>query len=115
MSAPSSEAEEKKTRHQERRELHKQKVEAQLAEWSAKIEALKAHADKLTAQARLDAQPHLDLVHNKFAAAKAELHAIAVATDDRWAHVTKGADQAWQDVKSAVEGAYDALKPHAKD
>ena len=39
------------------RELYKQKYEAQLHEWSAKIEALSAHADKLTADAKLEAAP----------------------------------------------------------
>jgi uncharacterized coiled-coil DUF342 family protein len=115
MSTPTTETEARDTRHKETRELHKQKVEAQLAEWAAKIDQLKAHADKLTAQARLDARPHLDQVHTKFAAAKAKLLEIATATDERWTEVTKGADDAWHDVKSSVEGAYDALKPHVKD
>jgi len=94
----------------ETRELYKQKYEAQLHEWSAKIEALGAHADKLTAEAKLEAKPHLDALHVKLEAAKAKLHEIAAATDDRWDEVTKGADQIWHDVKASVEGAYDALK-----
>jgi hypothetical protein len=91
------------------RELYKQKYEAQLHEWSAKIEVLKAQADKLTVEAKLDAKPHLDALHEKLDAAKARLLEIAEATDDRWDDVKKGAEDAWNDVKAAVEGAHDAL------
>ena len=92
------------------RELYKQKYEAQLHEWSAKIDALGAHADKLTAEAKLDAKPHLDALHAKLEAAKGKLREIAEATDDKWDEVMKGADHVWHEVRAAVEGAYDALK-----
>jgi hypothetical protein len=53
-----------------KRELYKQKASAQLDEWSASLDVLKARAEKLTAQAKIDMQPRLDAVHEKFAAAK---------------------------------------------
>jgi hypothetical protein len=98
----------------ETRELYKQKFEAQLNELSAKLEGLGAHADALTAQAKLDAKPHLDAVHAKLEAAKAKLHDISTSTDDKWDEVKAGADHAWNEVKGAIEGAYDALKAHNK-
>ncbi len=97
------------------RELYKQKYEAQLHEWSARVEALQAHADKLTADAKLDAKPHLDALRAKLDAAKAKVAEIAQATEDRWDEVKKGADHAWNDVKASVEGAHDALMPKKKE
>jgi len=99
----------------ETRELYKQKYQAQLHEWSAKLEALIAHTDVLTAQAKLDAKPNLDAMHLKIEAAKAKLQEIADATDDKWEEVKKGAEHAWDEAKGAVEGAYDALKPDKKE
>ena len=90
----------------ETRELYKQKYEAQLHEWSAKLEALIAHTDVLTAQAKLDAKPHLDELHGKLDLAKSKLHEIAQ---------TKSAEHAWAEVKGAIEGAYDAIKPDKKN
>jgi hypothetical protein len=98
----------------ETRELYKQKYEAQLREWSAKIEVLEAQTDKLTAQAKIDAKPHLDGLRSKLAAANAKLHEIAEATDDKWDDVKKGADHVWGEVKAAVQGGYDALMPETK-
>ena len=65
-----------------------------------------------TAQARLDMTPHMNVVQSKLDAARAKLQEVADATDEKWDDVMKGADHAWHDFKSAVEGAYDALKPH---
>jgi hypothetical protein len=98
----------------ETRELYRQKYEAQLHEWSAKIGVLEAQADQLTAQAKIDAKPHFDGLRLKLAAASAKLHEIAEATDDRWDDVKKGADHVWNDFKAAVEGGYDALSAKPK-
>lgn len=96
------------------RELYKQKYEAQLAEWGAKIDELKAHADKLTAQAKLDLKPHTERAHAKLETAKAKLRHLAEATDDSWEGVKKDAEAVWHDARSTVEGAFDALKSHQK-
>lgn len=98
----------------ETRELYRKKYEAQLQEWSAKVDEVKARSQKLAAQAQLDMKPHADAVQGKFEAAKAKLHEMAEATDDTWEEVKKAADHAWAEVTGAVEGAYDALKSHAK-
>lgn len=98
----------------ETRELYKQKYEAQIHEWGARVVAFKAHTDKLTAEAKIDMKPRIDAVHSKFAAAEAKLGEIADATDDKWDDVMKSADHAWSEAKAAVEGAYDAIKPAKK-
>src|SRR5262249_21676431 len=68
----------------EPRELYRQKYEAQIREWGAKLEALSAHTDKLTAEAKLDVKPRLDALRDRLAAARERLHEVAEATDDRW-------------------------------
>ncbi len=95
----------------ETRELYRQKYEAQLREWGAKIEVLKAQADQQTVDAKLDVKPTLDALHAKLESAKAKLHEMGEATDDKWEEVKAGAEHLWDDIKGSVEGAYDALKP----
>jgi len=94
----------------ETRELYKQKYEAQLHEWSARLDVMKAQTEKLSAQAKLDAKPHLDAVHSKFNIAKAKLNEIATAADDKWHGVVTDVDHAWKEFKAAADGALDALK-----
>lgn len=99
----------------EKRDLYKQKYEAQLREWQAKLDGMKAQAEKLTVQAKLDVRPHLDAVHAKFNSAKAKLNEIADATNDKWDTVVKDVDHTWNDFKAAAQGAFDALTQHKKD
>ena len=96
----------------ESRELYKQKYEAQIREWEAKVATIKAQADKLTAQARLDLQPHIEAVHTRFEAASAKLHEVTSTTEEKWEEMQRSADDAWSELKATAEGAYDAMKSH---
>jgi hypothetical protein len=102
----------KKGNTMEARELYKEKAEAQMHEWGAKLEVLKAKVEKLTAQAKIDMHPRVEAIHAKFDAAKAKLDAIGPATDEKWDEVAKDMDHAWSDFKAAVEGTFDAMKSH---
>jgi hypothetical protein len=93
----------------ETRELYRQKYSAQLKDLGAKVAGLRAQAEKLTVQAKLDAQPHLDAIHTKLDAAHSKIDHLAHATEEKWEGVVKEADHAWHDVKSSVEGAYDVI------
>lgn len=99
----------------ETRELYRQKYEAQIAEWSAKLAVLKARGEKATAQARLAAQPHLDDAHTHLEAVQGRLAALTEATDARWDEARAGAEHTWDRLKGAVEGAYDAHRGTGKD
>ena len=94
----------------ETRDLYKQKYQAQMHAWTARVDVIKAQSEKLTAQAKLDIKPHLDAVHAKLDAAKQTWDALTAATDERWDDVVKQVDHTWLDLKAATEGAYDALK-----
>jgi len=93
----------------ETRELYRQKYQAQIHEWAAKLEVLKARAERMSAQNKLDAKPGMDAMHEKIEAAKAKMQDIATATDDKWDDVKKGLDHAWSETVGAIGGAYDAL------
>lgn len=97
------------------RQLYQQKYEAQIHEWSAKLDQLKARSEKLSAQAKIDAKPRIDAINAKLETVKTKLHEIEEATEDKWDDVMRGADNAWTDFKSAVEGAYDTMKSHKKN
>lgn len=96
----------------ENRDLYKQKYDAQLHEWTARIDLMKAQAEKLSANAKLEVKPHIDAAHSKLEAAKARMAEIAAATDEKLHEVVKDVDALWLDLKASAEGAFDAMKPH---
>lgn len=93
----------------ETREIYKEKYQAQIHEWAAKLDVLKARAEMMSAQAKLDAKPRIDAMHEKLEAAKAKMHDIASSTDDKWDEVKKGIDHAWDETRGAIQGAYDTV------
>ncbi len=99
----------------ETRELYKQKYQAQMNEWTSKLDVMKAQADQLTVQAKLDVKRHVDAVQAKFDAAKAKLKDIAEASDDKWDGVVREVDRTWRDLKAAADGAFEAMKNHKQD
>lgn len=98
----------------ETRDLYRQKYDAQLREWQARMDEVRARSDKLSAQARLDMQPRLDALKSKYEDARARFAELGTAAGDTWDEVKRNAESAWNDFKSSLEGAYDALKGHAR-
>ena len=94
------------------REMYQKKYEAQLDEWSAKLDVLKARAAKGSAQARIDLQPHLESAQTHYERAKARLSKVAEASESQWHEFTESVERGWKDLRSAAEGAVAALKGH---
>ena len=93
----------------ETRDLYRQKYEAQIHEWSAKMDVMHARAEMLSVQAKLDAKPRLDAVRAKMEAAKIRAQEIQTATDLQWEEVKASIERAWADTVGAAQGAYDAV------
>lgn len=99
----------------ETREAYRDKYEAQLKVWGAKVDVIKAQAQVVTAQAKIDLAPQVNAVHEKLEAVKTTLGHIALATDDRWNELKIDADKLWHDMEASLQGAFDAIRPHAKE
>ncbi len=97
------------------REAYKEKYEAQLKVWGAKVDVIKAQAEMVKAQAKIDLAPQVNAVNEKYEAAKARLEQMAKATDDVWNDLKTDADKVWQDFEASVQGAFAAIRPHAKN
>lgn len=81
------------------KELYKQKFQAQLDEWKAEIDKLKAQA----LEAKIDAK----LEMNKLVA---ELEAKAQVATDKLAELSNASEEAWESTKTGAEAAWDSVK-----
>lgn len=82
-----------------------EKMEAQLREWGATIDVLKAKADKAEAGAKIEYMKQLDSLKAKRDAAQTKLGEISAAGEEAWEILKTGAEGAWSELKSAVDSA----------
>jgi hypothetical protein len=80
------------------KEAYEKKLQAQLDEWGAEIDLLKAKADKAEADAQLDYYKQIE-----------ELRSIQQAAGEKLAKLKEASDDAWEDLKAGIESAWDSL------
>lgn len=92
------------------KELYRQKRQAELDQWQADIEKLKAKASEASADAQLEINKQVDALQLKVEEGKAKLAEVAEAGDDAWDSIKDGFESAWDSVKSAFSDAASKFK-----
>jgi len=92
------------------KESYQKKLQAQLDEWSADIDKLKAKADKAEADTKLEFHQKVEELKEKRAAANAKLTELKAASDDAWEDLKTGAESAWLSLGESVKSATSRFK-----
>jgi SMC interacting uncharacterized protein involved in chromosome segregation len=79
--------------------------EAALKEWSAKIEVLDAKARRLKADLKEEAQTQVTSLRSKEHALAEQLAKAKASGEEAWDDVRSGLNDAWSDLKDAIERA----------
>ena len=79
-----------------RKEAYQKKMEAQLREWKADIDKLKAKADKQGVDIQRDVKDQIQELRSLQDAAATKLNKLKETGDDAWEDLKEGVDQAWQ-------------------
>ena len=95
------------------KEDYQEKLEAQLREWSAKIDQLKAGAERMAADAKVRYHQQLDALRGKQEAAQKKLQELKESGEGAWESLKAGIDRAWDELKQGVEGALSRFKGEA--
>lgn len=80
------------------KEAYEKKLQAQLDEWSADIDKLKAKADSAEANAQLEYYKQIE-----------ELRSMQDAAVDKLIELKDASDDSWEDLKAGIESAWDSL------
>lgn len=87
------------------KESYRQKLQAQLEQWSAEIDKLKARAEKADADIRLEYFEQIEDLKVKQQAATDKLDELMSASDDAWEELKAGVESARFTLGEAVERA----------
>ena len=94
----------------DKRKAYEEKFDAQLDEWNAQIELLKAKADKAKAEVKIEYYETIETLQRKQNDAKANLRELKAAGDEAWEDLKTGAEKAWAEVKTAYHDASSRFK-----
>lgn len=94
----------------ENKEAYREKLEAQLREWSAKIDLLKAKADQAEADAKIDYKNRIEDIRHRKEVLQAKLKELQKASDAAWKDVKAGTERAAADLKEALKSALSKFK-----
>ena len=87
------------------KELYRQKRQAQLDEWRAEVDKLKARASGFSADTQLEMNKRTKALERKIEEGRAKLSQLADASDDAWESLKDGVESAWDVLKSSVNEA----------
>ncbi len=87
------------------KEAYQAKLEAQLREWGARIDELKAKAKKAKADAKIEYLEQIEKLHAQQSAAQAMLQEFQQSGEQTWKELKPRLDRAWKDLKNAVDHA----------
>lgn len=85
------------------KEAYQKKLEAQLAEWDAKLDVLAARARNATAAARISYEDELESLRARRADAHTALQELGKRGEDAWEDMKDGIEKAWDDMGKAME------------
>jgi chromosome segregation ATPase len=94
----------------DKRKSYEEKLEAELNEWSAKIDVLKAKAAKTKSDAEINFAEEIEKLEAGKESAKVKLQQLRDAGDDAWVDLKSGIDKAWSDLGSAISQAASRFK-----
>lgn len=92
------------------KEEYRNKFEAQLREWKARIDLLEAKADKVKAELKIDYQQEMETLRRKKEALQARLKDLQEAGEGTWESMKGGVEKAASELKSAVERVISKFK-----
>ncbi len=88
-----------------KKEAYEEKLSAQLKEWDAKVDVLKAKAAKGSASVKADYYEAMEDLQKKRGKAKDKLQELRGAGDDAWEDLKDGIEDAWSSLGDAIKNA----------
>lgn len=93
-----------------RKQAFQHALEAQLKDWEAKLEQLRAKANDAGADIRAEFEVQLEALAAKQAVAQEKLQELRQHGEWAWEDLKDGADKAWKELREAIERAASRLK-----
>jgi uncharacterized coiled-coil DUF342 family protein len=94
----------------EKREEYKKKLEAQLAEWTARLEELRSRSEQMGTEARAEMDRRIRELRSRRGEVQEKLDALRDGGEEAWGHLRSGLEKAMEDLKSGFSEALSSIR-----
>jgi len=94
----------------ETQNLYREKMTAQLHEWSAQMSVLEARMDKATASMKLKSKADIASLRAQQHAAINKMHELGEASGAAWEQIKLSTDKMWDELKAGMSAAQAKFK-----
>lgn len=98
-----------------KRQAYQERTEAQLREWNAKIEELKAKAERARAEGKIEYYEQIENLKAQRDVARQKLEALREASGEAWEDVRTSLERAAGELKQGLEAALSRLRGEEGD
>jgi predicted nuclease with TOPRIM domain len=92
------------------KQAYADKMDAQLRQWQAKIDALQAKADQAEAEQKIRYHEQIELLRTKQQQLEEKLEQLRSAGADAWEELKGGVELAWHELETAAQRAAEKFK-----
>ncbi|GAA3530254.1 hypothetical protein [Zobellella aerophila] len=92
------------------KDAYQQKLQAQLDEWDAELDRLKAKADKAKADIQVEYYKQIKVLQSRRDEAGKKLTELEQASDEAWVDLKSGIENAWESLGQALKSAASRFK-----
>lgn len=92
------------------KDAYRDRLEAQLNEWQAKIDVLKARAERAEADSRIAYREQIDALQKRREEMQSRLDELRRMGEDAWTEMKAGTESAWKDMEAAVSRALERFR-----
>lgn len=94
----------------ENKEAYKKKMQAQLREWGAVIDQLRAKADKKTASTEIDYNKTINNLKDKKEKTLSKLNSVKDTNEGSWQNFKAEVESNFEDLKKSIDKAIEKIK-----
>jgi len=92
------------------KDIYIQRLQAQFEEWKPEIDRLKAKAEQVAAEAKIEYRKLIDDLQDKQKTARTKLDELRQSSGGAWEDLKTGIEGAWKEVEKALKAAVSKFK-----
>lgn len=89
-----------------KKDLYKQKLQAQLDEWQADVNKMKAQLGGASVGAKLEINQELNQLEGKLAEGREKLEELSQATEENWENLKESIDETWEGIANSFKNVF---------